>query len=342
MHCMRELIRRLRVRFTGERFDREMDEEMRLHLHLRQQEHTNAGLAPEDAHRKAMLKFGNPTALREASYDEWSWRWLEHFLQDVVYALRSMRRTPGFALTAIVALALGIGANVAIFSVVNAVLLRPLPYKDSDDLVVVMHDRTNPVAGANYVDWRDQQHVFQNLAAAEYWTPNLANVDPPEHLWALRVTADMFQMLGVEPLLGRVFLPGEDQSGHEFEVVLSYRLWQRRFGGDRNVLGRTITLDGKTYSVVGVMPPDFRFAPFWATKSELWAPDVLGSRAHNRSGNSLRVFGRLKPGVNLQRARAEMANITARLEQQFPGTNRHVVVTPLKEIVVGDIRPALL
>ena len=253
-----------------------------------------------------------------------------------------MLRTPGFTVVAVMALALGIGANTAIFSVVNAVLLRPLPYEDPGRLVVILHQGDNPVAVANYADWRDQQHSFERMAAADFWTPNLTGVNPPEHLWAMKVTAEMFPVLGVEPLMGRTFLANEDQPGHELEIVLSYRLWQRRFAGDRNIIGRSITLDGHAYTVIGVMPPEFKFAPFWATKAELWAPNVLAQRLQNRGGNSLRIFARLRPGVSLAQARSDMATITARLEQQYPGTNRDVRVLPLKEKVVGDIQPALL
>ncbi len=149
-------------------------------------------------------------------------------------------------------------------------------------------------------------------------------------------------MLGVEPMLGRLFQPNEDQPGSEHEVILSHRLWLRRFDGDRNVLGRPITLNGEAYTVIGVMPAGFQFAPFWATHAELWAPNALGDRLHSRGGNSLRIFARLKREVPLERARAEMAAVSARLERQYPGTNRNVVVTPLKENVVGKVETPLL
>ena len=262
--------------------------------------------------------------------------------QDLRYGVRSLVRTPGFAIIAIVALALGIGANTAIFSVVNAVLLRPLAYKDAGSLVTILHDGHDPVAVANYVDWRDQCRSFQSMAAAEYWRPNITRSDPPEHLLGLHVTQNLFPMLGVEPLLGRVFISGEDRKGFEHEVVLSYVLWMRRFAGDPGVLGRDITLDGETYTVVGVMPRDFKFAPFWAMHAELWVPAAFGDRVRDRGGNSLRVFARLKPGITLARARAEIVTVTARLERLYPGSNRGVQVTPLKEKVVGDIQTPLL
>jgi putative ABC transport system permease protein len=269
-------------------------------------------------------------------------RRLEYFVQDLRYGARGLLRTPGFTAIAAITLALGIGANTAIFSVVNAVLLRPLAYKESDRLVTVLHNPADPVAVANYLDWRDQSRSFEAMGAAEYWSPNLTNNLSPEHLVGLHVTQNLLPMLGVEPLLGRVFLPGEDRKGSEHEVVLSYRLWQRRLNGDPNVLGKPVTLDSQGYVVVGVMPPDFKFAPFWATRAELWAPMAFGDRIHDRGGNSLRIFARLKPGVALPQARADMATISGRLERAYPGSNRGVTVTPLKENVVGNVQTPLL
>jgi putative ABC transport system permease protein len=263
-------------------------------------------------------------------------------LQDVRYALRQLRKSPGFAAVAIITLALGIGANTAIFSVVNAVLLRPLPYKDDGRLVVVLHNGRNPVAPANFADWQSQNHSFENMGAAESWSPNLTSTENPENLAGLRITSEILPMLGVQPLLGRVFLPEEQQPGKDLEVVLSYNLWQNHFAGDVNVLGHTVALNGHAYTIVGVMPKDFQFAPFWVTKATIWAPLALGDRLSSRGGNSLRVFARLKSGIALEQAQAEIAGIADRLEQQYPGTNRNVQVVSLREKVVGNIRPALL
>jgi predicted permease len=262
--------------------------------------------------------------------------------QDIRYASRQLQKHWGFTIVAVLTLALGVGANTAIFSVVNAVLLRPLSYKDDSRLVVILHDGRNPVAPGNFADWRDQSHVFESMGAAEMWSPNLTATDNPEKLFGLRITPEILPMLGVKPLLGRVFLPEEQQAGRENETVLSYGLWQSHFGGHSDVLGQSITLNGSNYTVVGVMPREFHFAPFWATKAAIWAPLSLAERIHNHTGNSLRVFGRLKPGVKLEQAQAEMAGITARLDKQYPGTNRGVQVVSLREKVVGDIRPALL
>lgn len=268
---------------------------------------------------------------------------METLLQDLRYGVRTLIKNRGFTAIAVLALALGIGANTAIFSVVNAVLLRPLPYRDPDRIMTVLYERRIPVAPADFLDWKEQNHVFENIAAAQYWQPNLTGRDRPEHLWALHLTADMFDLLGVKPTLGRTFLPGEDQPGKQHVAVLSHRLWQRRFGGDPAIVGQAITLDGESYTVIGVMPPDFRFAPFWATRAELWAPLNLAPRANDRRGASLRVFAKLKPGITREQAQAEMTAINQRIEQQYPDTKKSLglSVDPLHEVVVGNVRPAL-
>jgi putative ABC transport system permease protein len=319
-----------------------MDAELRFHLEERAEDLMRGGLARDEALRRARLEFGGVDLAKEECRDVRGGNLFDTSIRDLRYGVRTMLRAPGFAATAVIALALGIGANAAIFSVVNAVLLRPLAYNEPDRLVTLLHDGRNPVAVANYIDWRDQSRSFAAMAAAEFWTPNLTGIDNPEHLWGLKVTQNLFPMLGVEPFLGRWFVPGEDRAGAEHEVILGYSLWQRRFAGDRNVLGKTVALDGEAYTIVGVMPRDFRFAPFWATRAELWVPDAFGDRIFKRTGNSLRIFARLKAGVTLAQARAEMATITARLEQQYPGTNRVVAVTPLRENVVGKIEAPLL
>jgi predicted permease len=265
-----------------------------------------------------------------------------NLLQDLRYGLRMLRKSPLFTAVAIITLALGIGANAAIFSVVNAVLLRPLPYKDSDRLTVVLHEGRNPVAPANFFDWQRQNRSFESMGAAEYWTPNVNGTGNAEKLWALRTTSEVLPMLGVQPMLGRFFSAQEQEPGREHEAVIGYEFWQSHFAGSAQVIGQPVTLNGETYTVVGVMPRGFKFAPFWATKAQLWAPLVLSDRLDNRHGRSLRIFARLKTGVSLQQAQAEMTIIAAGLEEAYPGTNEDVKVQSLKEKVVGKVRPALL
>ena len=324
------------------RKEREMDEEMRFHIDAHVADLVGRGVAQQEAQRQARVEFGGIETAKEECRDAVGVSFLETLFQDVRHGIRAMLRTPVFTAIAVIVLALGIGANTAIFSVVDAVLLRPLAYRDSDRLVTILMNGEGPVSVANYIDWRDQSHSFAAMGAADYWSPNLTGVDAPEHIAGLKVTQSLFPMLGVDPLLGRVFVEGEDKDGADREVILSYRLWQRRFSSERNVLGKPIVLDGNAYTVVGVMPEGFHFAPFWATKAELWVPNAFGARIHNRGGNSLRIFARLKDGVSLTRARAEIASITARLEHQYPGTNRDAVMTPLKEKVVGPVETPLL
>ena len=266
---------------------------------------------------------------------------LDTLVRDFRFAARTLAKAPGFTLAAIVALALGIGATTAMLSVVNGVLLRPLAYADPERLVVILQHGTDPVSPANFVDWRAETHSFSAVGAAEYWSPNLIGVDEPEHITGLHVSASIFPMLGVRPLLGRVLSEGDDQPGAAHVAVISYGLWQRRFGGQRDVVGRAVLLDGERTTIVGVMPRSFGFAPFWATHSELWAPGHFETRTE-RGAQSLRVFARLRPGVTLAQARSELAAVTAHLEQQFPGTNRDITIDPLKDKVVGRVATPLL
>ena len=262
-------------------------------------------------------------------------------LSDLRFGWRSLLRAPAFTTTALVALALGIGGTAAVFSVVNAILLRPLPLGDPGRLVAILHHRNNPVAPANFLDWKRQSTSFERMGAAEYWTPNVTGHATPEKIQALRLTTDALAIAGVQPAIGRLFAAGEDEPGREYEAVLAYGFWQRRFGGDREVLGRPITLDGHPYTVVGIMPDGFDYPMFWAHGVQLWSPLALGARAASREGQSLRVLAKLRPGVTLARAGAELAGITAGLERAFPGTNRDVHVIPLRDLVVGDVGPAL-
>ena len=269
-------------------------------------------------------------------------------LHDLRYAARLQRKNPGFTIVAVIALALGIGANTAIFSVVNTVLLRPLPYKDPERLVMVWEDasrhgypRDTPAAG-NYVDWRDQNQVFEGMAAIADTSFNLTGSGEPERLEGRRVSVNLFPLLGVEPQIGRVFTAAEDQPGAQRVVLLSYGLWQRRFGGDPNIAGQSLTLNGESYVVVGVMPARFQFP---SSDDQAWVPIAFTQQEMaNRGRHYLEVLARLKRGVSLDQAQSEMSTIAARLQQQYPQFNAELgaVVQPLQEHLVGDIKPALL
>ena len=267
---------------------------------------------------------------------------------DIRFALRMWRRRPVLAVAAILTLALGIGANTAIFSVVNTVLLRPLPYKDADRLVMVRsYNRSRGfnadlVSPLDFADWRSQNHVFERMAASTDAMYTLTGVWEPVPIIAYQFSADYFPVLGVAPLLGRTFLPEEEQAGKDHVVVLSHSLWQRRFGGDRGLVGKTVTLNGTSYTVIGIMPPGVQYPG----NTELWTPlTALPEAANDRAYRYLRVIARLKPGVTIPAAQTEMNTIASRLALEYPKTNKDEDATSiisLPQMITGDIRPALL
>jgi putative ABC transport system permease protein len=271
-------------------------------------------------------------------------------MQDLKYGMRVLRKNPGFAAAAMLVLALGIGANTAIFSVVNAVLLRPLPLPEPERLMLVWHvppAKSFPgvtrfsVSPANYLDWQKQNHVFEKMAAFGRPSMNLTGGEQPESLTAGAATADFFGLMKATPILGRTFAAEEDQPGHDKVVVLSNAFWQSHFGSNRNALGQKLTLDGDAYMVIGVMPPTFDFPP----KAQVWVPLAWTDKDRAvRGDHNYIVAARLKAGVDLKQAQAEMDTISSRLQQQYPVDDAGwgAVVVPLREELVGDVRPALL
>jgi putative ABC transport system permease protein len=267
--------------------------------------------------------------------------------QDLRYGFRMLAAHPGFTAVAALTLALGIGANTAIFTVVDAVLLRGLPYNDPNRLVMVWENdrlrgtRLERASAPDFMDFRAQAQVFEGLSGWQSPDLTITGEGEPERLVAARVSANYFSLLGVRPLAGRGFLPEEEQVGRDKAVVLSQGLWQRRFGADRSVLGKSITLDGESFTVVGVMPAEARIP---LNPEELWIPLAFQGSDLFRGVHRLRVFGRLKPGVTLLQAQTEMSGIMRRLEQTYPDDNlgRGAVVVALHEQLVGDSRPALL
>jgi putative ABC transport system permease protein len=280
---------------------------------------------------------------------------MESLLQDIRFGMRMLRKSPGFSAVAVVVLALGIGSTAAIFSVVDRVLLHPLPYRDSDRIVVLaqtarstgMGDASSP---ANYLDWVAENHVFSEMAASRGWQANLTGGDRPERIRTTMTTASFFPLFGINPMLGRPVLADDEKPGSDHVVVLSYGLWKRRFGSDRTLVGRNIVLDGEAYTVIGVMPPDFSPDDY----GELWLPSPWGVPTSPqrpdqdprpiRDHDYMDVWARLKPGVTIDTARAEMDALARRQETQYPQANRDlgISVVGLKNSVVGDIRPVLL
>src|SRR5579872_5885819 len=262
MKPLAELARRLRMLFRREQFDHDMDDEMRVHLELREKEYTQNGFSPEEAHMAARKNFGNALAIREVSHDSWGWAWLEHLGQDLRFAFRMFATNPGFTAVAVLTLALGIGANTAIFSVVYGVLLRPLPYHDPARLVV-LHETTPRVGTVSvsfpdFLDWREQSRSFSELAAVGNVGFSLTGILQPESITGETVSSNFLSMMGIRPLLGRDFTGAEDKAGAAPVVLLNYTLWQSHFAGDANTLGRAITLDGRAFTVIGVLPQEFR------------------------------------------------------------------------------------
>src|SRR5213595_2675604 len=342
----------------------EIIEELSQHLQDRYEQELSRGATEEGAQRALLEELNAPELLgRELKQVErrvpqnpvvmgtdTKTSIIGDITQDLRYGLRMLWKNPGFTIVAVLALALGIGANTAIFSVVNTVLLQPLPYKNPGQLIMLWENATHlgfpkdTPSPANFLDWRAQNTVFTVIAAMAQKDFNLTGVGEPERLDGRRVSANLFDLLGVQPRLGRRFLPEEDKPGTHV-VILSYGLWQRRFGSDARIVGQSLNLNGESYSVIGVMPPGIELPGFGNWKDQLWVPIAFPSEeAHSRGNHYLEVIARMKPGVTLKQAQAEMETIAARLAQQYPKTNLRIstVVSPLHEEVVGDIRPALL
>lgn len=269
------------------------------------------------------------------------------FLQDLRYGIRMLAKSPGFTAVAVLTLALGIGANTSIFSVVNAVLLRPLPFRDSGRLMVLSETNERQphvsVSYPNFFDWRQQNHVFEDMASFQPRDFNLAGVSEPESIGGAAVSSSLLRTLGIKGILGRDFLPDEDKKGAEPVVMLSYGLWQRRFGGEASAVGKTLTLDGKPFTIIGVLPPQFMLYE----EAQVYTPigvwmdaDMMDRGAHNDTS----VVARLKPGVTMPQAQADMDTIARQLEQQYPTTNKgyRVEMISLRDKFVGDSRPPIL
>ena len=335
--------------FTRRRMYGELSEEIRAHLEERVEELVASGMARGDAQAKARRAFGNVTLTEEDGRAVWRWLWVENMLEDVQYGWRVLRKSPGFTAVAVLTLALGIGANTAIFSVVNAVLLRLLPFRDPARLMMVWHtppQKSFPgvarfvVSPANYLDWRDQNHVFKQMSAIGFRSFSLTEMGTPVRVQARSVGAGFFSLLGVGPMLGRDFLDEDDQPGHGNVVVISHAFWMTHFAGSKDVLGKPIKLREQSYTVVGVAPARFDF-PF---QSQLWVPLAWTEKEREVRGNhNYLVIARLRNGADMEKAQAEMDTISARLAQNYPVDDAGwgAVVRPLDQQMFGDMGRAL-
>ena len=351
MNWMRELARQLRMLRHRRECDAELEEEMRLHLDLRQQEQVESGMAADDARAAARRRFGNVTALREQSWSSWGWEWFEHLVQDVNYGLRMLRKSPGFALIAILTLALGIGANTAIFSVVNGVLLSPLPFRNSNLIVSMFQQKPNFPKGSisypNFLDWQRENRSFQSMAAYRWADGSLTGVGEPEDVPAQRISATFFPILGVNPILGRNFNADEDRRGASPTVMISEGLWKRKFGSDPNIISRRLIVAGMGRTIVGVIPSSFRLNIQNFHTPDIYEPigEETDARFHKRDSFwGMDAIGLLKPGITLEQAREDMKRVNAGLAAAYPDVNANIkaTITTLKDEIVGEMRPVLL
>ncbi|MBV8071264.1 MAG: ABC transporter permease [Acidobacteriaceae bacterium] len=338
---------RLRSIFNRGSVEHDLDEELRYHLERQIEEEIAAGKAPEEARFSAMRSIAALEQRKEECRDARSVNLLSHFEQDIRYALRQLARNPGFAFTAVAVLALGMCASVAIFAFVNAALIKPLPYRDPGRLAGVFESTPQcphcNLSWFDFIDWKQQNKVFRSLDVYRDTGFIMATPEGARPATGARVSAGFFRTLGVKPAMGRDFNSGEDRLGAPRTAMLSYKAWKQRFGADRNVVGKVVTLDGAGYVIIGVLPRDFEFAP--ADSAEIWATiDPSQSCEKRRSCHGLYGVGRLKDGVSIESALADTKIVAARLEKLYPDSNRGqgASVVPLTEVIVGEIRPILM
>ncbi len=349
MDWLGEAWRRLMFLFRRGQFQRDLREEMADHVRMKERELADEGVPPNEARNTARREFGNALLLRERSRDAWGLAWLETLLQDLRYGLRQLRRNPGFTAVAVLTLALGIGASTAIFSVVDAVLIRSLPYRHPSRLVALWETMPRspqvPVSGPDFLDWKQQNGVFSRIAVGTFAPANLIGTSQPEHVEGVLISPGFFRLLGTAPALGRTFLPDESQEGRTRVVILSYGLWKGAFGGASGIVGRDIELNGHKFTTIGVMPETFRFPQLLGvTSPDFYVPFPIKYLQTNRGDHSMWVVGRLKASISIARAQAEMTSLAHRLAQQYSDTNAHVGVriVPLHEQLVGKTRPVLV
>jgi predicted permease len=323
----------------------ELERDIREHIERETQDNIDRGMTADEARFAAIRKFGNATRVAEDTREVWKMVWLEQFLQDLKFGARMLRKTPGFTIVAVLTLALGIGANTVMFSVINGLLLQPLPFRQPDRIVALNETEISPgsypLTGADYLDWQAQNSTFEATSLYDSGkSMNASGGGDAQPATGASVQANFFDVLGISPMLGRGFEAASDVAGKNHEVVLSYGFWQQKFGGRRDAVGGTLELNGETYVVIGVMPPRFDYP----AGTDLWTPLDMSPKALTPRGtHSYPAIGRLKSGVTPKQAQADLAAIAARLEKQFLGTNDHVgaVVTPLKEVLIGDSSASL-
>jgi len=344
---------RIRTWLSPRSVDEDFEHEFDAHLELLTDENVRRGIDLDEARRSARLRLGGLTQLKETNRELRGLPMLETFFQDTRYAIRVLRKNPGFTAVAVLTLALGIGANTAIFSIVYAMLLKPLPYSQPEQLLAVFE--VQPQAGgeatgwsyANFAELREQNRIFSDMAGSQLHQLTLTGRGEPSVVNTAVVTPELFSVFGQKPMLGRAFFPEDGKPGAPAVVILSENLWRSLFGADPNVIGTSINLDRRSFTIVGVMPAVFRF-PVLTEGEKVWIPLVqdplFSSWMERRGGHWLQVTGRLKPGVSMTQAQAELDAIGARLAKEFPAENDgwSIRFMPLKQMIVGDVKSALL
>ncbi len=346
MKILRAWFRRLGGLFTQRRREQEFAAEMESNLEMHIADNVRSGMSLDEARRQALIHFGGANTARDSYHQQSGLPFLETLLQDLRYAVRVLRKSPGFTVVAVLMLALGIGANTAIFSVINAVLLRPLPYRSPDRLVQLWETEaspgTYPFAPRDYFDWREQNHTLEDASLYGWPLPyNASSSGEARAVVAMATQANFFRLLGAEPMLGRSFAEGEDRTGKNHLAILTYGFWQRFYGGRNDVLNKTIELDNEPYTVIGVMPPSFNFS----TRAEVYTALAMDNKdLQKRGSHSYLAIGRLKPGITVASAEADLATIAKNLEKQFPDSNEKVGarVIALQEQLTSYSRPQLL
>ena len=346
MNPISRFVKKLSILFSGEQFANELDEEMAFHRARVEEELIAGGMTPEAARYAAMRQFGNATKLREQSHEVVSFRG-ETVAQDLRFALRQWTKNPGFALTAILILVMGTGVSVAIFGFVDAALLQPLPYASPERLMSVNESNSEsprwPLSYPDYLDWQRLNKSFSSLdvySGSGYLLRTPSGVVPVQ---GERVSGGFFQTLSVRPMIGRDFYPGEDRPGGADVVILSYGAWLHRFGARGDVIGQTVDLDSEAYTIIGVLPRAFSFAP--SGNAEFWVPlNKFSPHEKMRTFYNFWGIGRLRDRVTAQAAESEVATIAKQLQQQYAiaGRDQSASVVPLSEIIIGDVRPILL
>jgi macrolide transport system ATP-binding/permease protein len=340
------LYMKFRSLFSRTKVDQDLDEELRYHLERQIEVDVAAGMSREDARRAALRAFQDFEQRKEECRDMQGWDLMDNLTQDFRFTLRQLRKNPGFTATAILMLALGMCASVAIFAFVDAALFKPLPYRDPATLLGVFeHIELCPRCNLSYLDYVDWKRLNKIFASLEIYHGNgyiLTTPSGVEPAQAVRVSDGFFRTLGVTPAIGRDFYAGEDRPGAPRTVMLSHDSWMKRYGGKSDVIGRTVTLDNNPYVIIGVLPADFHFAP---VRAEFWTmEDGTGSCEKRRSCHNSYGLARLKDGVTVQAAQADLSLIATQLEKQYPDSNhgQGALVLPLSEVIVGNIRPILL